>query len=172
MNRNYAARGLPIPKHGAVDPLPKHVCCTEGHQFYPKAHSGASLRHNLLPSVEISYPEHLNPFGTPRSTPFQPSSPKTENCSVVMGQWKGRGYVHMPYPTAIHDFRSDLDEPPDQPFDRSPDFFTQEIEPPDQMQKVVRQNPHLQPRLSGLLTIGPQTDDNWSCPSARCSCPP
>ena len=40
-----------------------------------------------------------------------------------------------PPPTVIRDFRSDLDEPPDQPFHRPFDFFAHEAELPEHVKE-------------------------------------
>ena len=47
----------------------------------------------------------------------------------------------------------DLDQTVDQPVDGPLQIFAPDIELPDHMEKVVGQNPHLQPGLIGLETL-------------------
>jgi len=47
--------------------------------------------------------------------PFLPSCSSPENSAVVSSQGKRRSHMHLPPPTVIRYFRSDLDQPFDQP---------------------------------------------------------
>lgn len=49
--------------------------------------------------------------------------------------------------------RPNLNEPFDEPFDGSPYFFTPEVELPEYVQKIVSQNPHLQPGFVSLKPV-------------------
>jgi hypothetical protein len=50
--------------------------------------------------------------------------------------------MELPHPTVIRDFRSDLDQTLDEPFDRPFGLFTHEVEFPEYVQEVVGQDSH------------------------------
>jgi hypothetical protein len=70
-----------------------------------------------------------------------------EHCTAMPGQRKRRRNMELPPPGVIRDFRSDLDEPPDEPSHRPLDFFPFQVEFSEHVQKIVGQDAHEQASL-------------------------
>jgi len=61
--------------------------------------------------------------------------------------------MHMPPPGAVRNSGPSFDQAFGQPLHRLLHFLVPTRELPDHMEKVVNQNPHLQPGLFGLETL-------------------
>jgi hypothetical protein len=61
--------------------------------------------------------------------------------------------VNVPLPGMIRHFRPHLDQATDQPFNRAPDVFAAKVKLPNQVKKVVGQNPHLQTGMVSVVAV-------------------
>ncbi len=71
---------------------------------------------------------------------------------VIACQRKGRCVVNMPSPGVIHHLGPHLDQATDQPFHRTPDFFTEQVKRAYHVKKIVGQDTHLQTCMVGVKT--------------------
>ncbi len=77
------------------------------------------------------------------------ASPSPKNSLVVSSHGKRRCHVNVPPPTMRRDFRSHLDQTLDKPLHGTFDFFAHQVDLPQHVQEIIRQDSHEQTGLVG-----------------------
>ena len=92
----------------------------------------------------------------------------------MKGQREGRCDMHAPLPGVIRHLRPHLDQTTDQPLHRAPDLLADKVKLPDQVKKVVGQDPLAQEYYyEKLIQDDTVTIDDWNdamgqfCPSVQ-----